>query len=134
FGARSARAALAGTPPAGKAMAGTAPAGAVPTGTATAAGRRTPPRRPSGTQRWSRGDLQQLMWTSAGLLREGERMREAAAQLAAWSPPAQLTTIDAVEDRNLLDLARLVLDHALARPASVGAHHRLDAPQEALAC
>lgn len=92
---------------------------------------------------WSRAALQDLMWSRAGLLRTGSQLAGAAAQLNAWRSPAPsvLTTVRALEDRNLLDLARLLTAHALNRPASVGAHHRLDAPisvpdsaQEALAC
>ena len=100
--------------------------------------------------RWTRSALQELMWSHVGLLRTGEQLDAAAAQLAAWQgpDPAALTTVDELEDRNLLDLARLLAAHALARTTSVGAHHRLDDPsvapddripapdssQEALAC
>jgi L-aspartate oxidase len=79
---------------------------------------------------WSRTELQRLMWTRAGLLRTGDELADAARTLAGWRTPAldALSTIAALEDRNLLDLARLLLAHALARPDSVGAHHRLDAP------
>src|SRR5699024_3360407 len=56
-----------------------------------------------------------------GLLRTGAELEAAAAQLATWQPPGPetLTTITALEDRNLLDLARLLTAHALARPVSV---------------
>ncbi|WP_114853380.1 L-aspartate oxidase [Brachybacterium sp. YJGR34] len=84
----------------------------------------------------SRAALQKAMWSGAGLLRTGEQLDALAGQLAAWQgpDPAALTTHRALEDRNLLDLARLLTAHALARPGSVGAHHRLDTPAEALAC
>ena len=57
-------------------------------------------------------------------------LEEAAAELATWRAPDPAAHITAreLEDRNLLDLARLLLAHALARPGSVGAHHRLDDP------
>ena len=85
---------------------------------------------------WTRTQLQGLMWDRVGLLRTGAELEAAAAQLATWQPPGPetLTTITALEDRNLLDLARLLTAHALARPVSVGAHHRLDSPSEVLAC
>ncbi|GAA1486734.1 L-aspartate oxidase [Brachybacterium fresconis] len=99
---------------------------------------------------WTRSALQELMWSHVGLLRTGEQLTAAAAQLAVWQgpDPAALTTVGELEDRNLLDLARLLTAHALARTTSVGAHHRLDDPsvapddripapdpsQEALAC
>ena len=81
---------------------------------------------------WTRFDLQQLMWSRAGLLRSGEQLREAAAVLEGWQAPAP-RTIAALEDRNLLELGRLLVAAALARPRSVGAHHRLDDPGEAVA-
>lgn len=117
------------------------------TGTSTGAGAPGPFRRgvpaerpsPSRTQRpggaehsglpWTRAELQHLMWDGAGLLRTGEQLAETAQTLTSWaSPPAEtLTSIAVLEDRNLLDLARLLVPHALARLGSVGAHHRLDA-------
>ncbi|ATG51809.1 L-aspartate oxidase [Brachybacterium vulturis] len=89
---------------------------------------------------WTRGDLQQLMWRRAGLLRTGAELDEAADALASWQAddPAELSTVAALEDRNLLDLARLLVARARARPDSLGAHHRLDTPaipvQEDHAC
>ncbi|WP_193106588.1 L-aspartate oxidase [Brachybacterium sp. FME24] len=98
---------------------------------------------PGASEQWTRDQLQELMWSHAGLLRTGGQLDAAAARLAEWRTPdpAALSTVRELEDRNLLDLARLLAAHALARPGSVGAHHRLDAPvsvvdsaQEALAC
>ena len=95
--------------------------------------------QPAGTA-FSRAAVQQLMWSSAGLLRTGAALEEAARALAdRHAPePASIATIAALEDRNLLDLARLLVDRALARRDSVGAHHRLDTPhaptQEDHAC
>lgn len=85
------------------------------------------PSAPAGRD-WTRAALQELMWERVGPLRSGDGLAEAAARLAAWrSPdPDSLTTLEELENRNLLDLARLLTAHALARPASVGAHHRLD--------
>ncbi|GAA1491070.1 L-aspartate oxidase [Brachybacterium sacelli] len=85
---------------------------------------------------WTRTQLQELMWARVGPLRTREQLDTAAAQLATWTAPdpATATTIGELENRNLLDLARLVATHALARPASVGAHHRLDPIPEVLAC
>lgn len=92
---------------------------------------------------WTRSALQELLWSHVGLLRTGDQLDAAAAQLAAWHRPdlAALATVGELKDRNLLDLARLLATRALARTTSVGAHHRLDDPtpvlhpaQEALAC
>lgn len=84
----------------------------------------------AGPVTWTRAYLQQLMWSHAGLLRSGEQLMEAAAVLEGWQAPAP-RTIAALEDRNLLELGRLLVAAALARPRSVGAHHRLDDPGEA---
>jgi len=78
---------------------------------------------------WTRAQLQELMWRQVGLMRTGAQLEEAARTLATWTPPAP-TSIAALEDRNLLDLARCVVEAALARPGSVGAHHRLDAADD----
>lgn len=85
------------------------------------------PTAARGPVTWTRADLQQLMWSHAGLLRSGEQLMEAAAVLEGWQAPAP-RTINALEDRNLLELGRLLVAAALARPRSVGAHHRLDDP------
>ncbi|MGP9536762.1 L-aspartate oxidase [Brachybacterium sp. AOP43-C2-M15] len=98
------------------------------------------PAVPRGDTAFSRGALQQLMWSRAGLLRTGAALDEAARALDAWRGPGPscLDPITALEDRNLLDLARLLVERARARRNSVGAHHRLDTPavptQEDLAC
>lgn len=100
--------------------------GAQRPGAASEALRRTGPH-PAGAS-WTRTDLQQLMWTGAGLLRTGEQLDAASDALASWRTPEldSLTDLTEVEDRNLLDLARLLVTRARARPGSVGAHHRLD--------
>ncbi|MFC0674903.1 L-aspartate oxidase [Brachybacterium hainanense] len=71
--------------------------------------------------------LQRLMWERVGLMRTGAELAEAARILEAWCAPAP-TSRSAAEDRNLLELGRRVVAAALARPGSVGAHHRLDDP------
>lgn len=67
------------------------------------------------------------MWHHAGLQRSGEGLRAAASRLAAWQV-ADLGDVTSLEDRNLLDLARAVVDFALAREESRGAHYRTDFP------
>jgi L-aspartate oxidase len=74
----------------------------------------------------TRTDLQRLMWESAGVFRSGGRLEEAAERLADWSAPADAASPTALEDRNLLELGRLVVDAALARRESRGAHFRDD--------
>jgi L-aspartate oxidase len=70
---------------------------------------------------FDRRALQALMWRHAGVQRSGEGLRHAASVLATWHT-------DHLEDRNLLDLARVVVDAALAREESRGAHYRTDFP------
>ena len=74
---------------------------------------------------FARRELQQLMWRHAGLERTEAGLREAAATLAGWHAAGE--GVQRLEDANLLDLARLLVDAALAREESVGAHYRTDA-------
>lgn len=80
-----------------------------------------------GTTAVSRMGLQQLMWRLVGLERSAEGLREAAATLASWR--ADGDTVADGENRNLLDLARLVVASALRREESRGAHDRTDFPE-----
>ena len=74
-----------------------------------------------------RADIQNLMWAAVGLERDATTLRAAAETLAAWTVDA--STVAELEDRNLLDLARLVTHAALVREESRGAHDRTDAPE-----
>ncbi len=75
----------------------------------------------------TRADIQNLMWAAVGLERDATTLRTAAETLAEWSVDA--TTVAGLEDRNLLDLARIVTHAALVREESRGAHDRTDAPE-----
>lgn len=78
---------------------------------------------------FSRGALQRLMWERAGLERNGEGLREAAAKLATWSSGRRTPrTAEEWENENLLLIARHVVSAALSRAESVGAHFRSDQP------
>ena len=86
----------------------------------------TPSATPGGTTAFSRGDLQELMWTAVGLSRDRAGLQRAASVLAGWS-----ISPGSVHDRetaNLLDLARVIVQAALAREESRGAHFRIDFP------
>jgi L-aspartate oxidase len=76
---------------------------------------------------FTRAALQHLMWENAGLTRSGAELRAAAAQLAAWHVDG--TSVADGENRNLLDLARLLVAAALRREESRGAHWRTDFPE-----
>ena len=75
----------------------------------------------------TRADIQHLMWTAVGLERDAATLR---AALDAFDD-AELggTGVAELEDRNLLDLARIVTHAALVREESRGAHDRADAPE-----
>jgi L-aspartate oxidase len=81
---------------------------------------------------FSRDALRQLMTAHAGVLRSGEQLREAGATLAAWAAVVRPDSVTDAEDprehedRNLLLAARLLVDAARNRAASVGAHYRAD--------
>ncbi|KQP01581.1 L-aspartate oxidase [Leifsonia sp. Leaf264] len=74
--------------------------------------------------------IQGLLWERAGVLRSGDGLRAARAELAGLQRPATTRACAAsvIEDANLLDLARLIVDAALAREESRGAHFRSDFP------
>ncbi|KQR82563.1 L-aspartate oxidase [Arthrobacter sp. Leaf337] len=78
---------------------------------------------------FSRDALGRLMTGAAGVLRTGSELDAAAVQLAEWAESIDGT--DArdprqFEDRNLLLAARLLVEAARNRTASVGAHYRAD--------
>ena len=74
----------------------------------------------------ARHDIQNLMWAAVGLERDAVALRAARDTLAAWQAPGD--TVAELENRNLLDLARIVTHAALVREESRGAHERTDAP------
>lgn len=76
---------------------------------------------------FARADLQRLMWELVGLERSLDELRAADARLATWR--ATGATPADVEDRNLLDLARIVVTAAIRREESRGAHDRTDFPE-----
>jgi L-aspartate oxidase len=80
------------------------------------------------TERWI-AELRELMWKYAGLLRDGNGLREAQRRLGllARSLP-QGVFRRAVEARNLHAVAELIVASALGREESRGAHYRNDFP------
>lgn len=87
------------------------------------------PRRPAAGAPRSprRGDIQNLMWAAVGLERDATTLRAAAEELGEWE--VRGATVAELEERNLLDLARLITRAALVREESRGAHDRLDFPE-----
>ncbi len=77
-------------------------------------------------------ELQSLMWRDAGLLRDAAGLRRAQAGLAALqaTQPVGMTR-KALEARNLLMVAEAIVQAALGREESRGAHYRTDYPERA---
>jgi L-aspartate oxidase len=80
--------------------------------------------------RLSRAALQNLMWDSVGIVRNGDDLERAAATLASWwmalKGPTDRPTY---ELGNMVLAGRLMAEAALAREESRGAHYRSDFPE-----
>lgn len=90
------------------------------------AGRDLPRQEPQGPGLEA---LQRLMWEKAGVVRDAVGLGEARQALASWE-----ARLPAPSDRqgyelaNLVLVARLLVEAALARQESRGAHYRTDFP------
>jgi L-aspartate oxidase len=78
-----------------------------------------------------RSSLRRTMWGQVGVIRSGESLIRACAQLSRWS---QLVTQPfasrvALEVKNMVQVAQCVAEAALWRENSVGAHYRSDFPE-----
>ena len=75
----------------------------------------------------NRTALQQLLWDNAGIVRSGVSLKTAAGILSAWHwSIAEPCDRGSWEMRNLIITARLVVESALKREESRGAHYRTD--------
>lgn len=81
-------------------------------------------------------EIKRVCWENAGIVREGGLLEEARAELAdagrglaacGGSEPARL--VEAVEAENMCLSARAVVESALTRTESRGAHYRTDYPE-----
>jgi L-aspartate oxidase len=73
------------------------------------------------------GSVRQILWRGVGLVRDEAGLQEARRELAALEPAADGSRAAA----NALTVSALVVEAALARPESRGAHYRRDHPQSA---
>jgi L-aspartate oxidase len=81
----------------------------------------------SGGGSFTRLELQTLLWSHAGIERNAAGLQQAVDQLNRWR--ANGDNVHDLEDRNLLDLGRVMVAAALARKESRGAHFREDFPE-----
>jgi L-aspartate oxidase len=79
------------------------------------------------TETVERLQLRTMMWELVGIERSGEGLLKAKAQLAKWI--VEGTSVEARETANLLALAKVMVEGALARMESRGAHYREDYPK-----
>lgn len=77
-----------------------------------------------------RNSLRRLMWEKVGLVRTGESLVQALAQLSRWDPQIEvsLQTRSDLEVKNMIQVARCITEAALWRENSLGAHYREDFP------
>jgi L-aspartate oxidase len=71
------------------------------------------------------------MWRSVGVRREGKSLREALADVRQWCGYVLARQFDDVEGwelQNMLVVARVMIEAALAREESRGVHLRTDFP------
>lgn len=79
-----------------------------------------------------RNSLKSLMWRSAGVKRDGDTLREALENIERWCRyvlPRQFADPGGWELQNMLCVARLIVEAALAREETRGSHFRSDFPQ-----
>lgn len=74
--------------------------------------------------------LESLLWDNVGILRSGDRLKEAADILATWERSLKLPTDrPSHELANMVLAGRLIAEAALIRTESRGAHFRSDFPE-----
>lgn len=76
--------------------------------------------------------LSAIMWRNVGIRRDADGLRGAASQVDFWDRYVSLrefNTVSGWELQNMLLVARLMIDSALAREESRGVHYRSDFPE-----
>lgn len=77
-----------------------------------------------------RADIRNLMWERAGIIRDGGTLDSAQQQLAAMKYEINSLNKSAFEVHNMLQVAQLIVQAALMRTESRGAHYRTDYPKQ----
>jgi L-aspartate oxidase len=72
--------------------------------------------------------LKQIMWEKAGIIRCGESLQNGKNTLKEWDFIKECSVLkrDELEFKNMLTTAQLIIDAALLREGSIGAHYRSD--------
>ncbi len=77
-------------------------------------------------------ELKELMWTGAGIIRSEETLKEANSALqklkSKFLRNAKCLSIEEYEFKNMLTVAQIIINSALNRKESRGAHYRTDYP------
>jgi len=76
------------------------------------------------------GEFRRLAWEQCGIVRCGDGLRAAVAQLGEEQDQPAALRPDAAEARNIRQVALLIARCALAREESRGAHFRTDCPRK----
>lgn len=77
-----------------------------------------------------RASLKKLMWDRVGIIRCGESLDIAKERLSEWKASLEMDfgRREGLELKNMLTVATMISEAALARKESVGAHYRSDFP------
>lgn len=79
-----------------------------------------------------KAELKELMWTGAGIIRSEETLKEANSALqklkSKFLRNAKCLSIEEYEFKNMLTVAQIIINSALNRKESRGAHYRTDYP------
>jgi L-aspartate oxidase len=75
-----------------------------------------------------RNSLRRLMWSKVGLVRTGDSLKKAVDQIQQWSQKLATAPFDrpGLETRNMVQVGQCIVQSALWRTNSVGAHYRED--------
>lgn len=79
-----------------------------------------------------RASLRRLMWEKVGIIRCGESLSIAKARLNEWRYILDMdfNSREGLELKNMLTVAKMISEAAIARKGSVGAHYRSDFPRK----